>query len=159
MKNSNNGNLLKYIVFIIAVVVGLAAFIPGLIWGLQNQSFYNQANHTQGTITGFYQDSRYGGATHSGGYYAYCPQVQFLLGQQPQRFQDEICRSDVPAYKVGDSVSVAYSPQNPSNAVIDSTFSVWKGPTMLLGIGSVSLIFALILLIMIIYTKRTVSNS
>lgn len=96
---------------------------------LDARAFRAAAQHTQGTVVGFVERS--GSARNRGATYA--PRVRFTPGWgEPIEFTSS-SSSSPPEYEVGERVPVLYASNNPQDARLDGTFSMF----------GVSLIFSL----------------
>ena len=60
-----------------------------------------------------------------------------------------------PAYKVGDTVTVLYQPEQPENAKLDSFFDIWGWAAMLGGFGVLDLVVGLGMLAVVFIIQRS----
>ena len=114
----------------IFILVGLGLF-AGSIYSLQQTNeFLTSAIQAEGTVIELIPRRSDNSTT-------YAPKVSFLsASQQPYTFTSSSSSSPA-AYSRGEKVSVLYAPNNPSDAKIDSFFSLW-GVALIMGILGLS---------------------
>jgi hypothetical protein len=93
------------------------------------RAFLGTAERAEGTVIALRRQ-------HSSDSTTFVPVVRFQLRTRRVEF-DSGAGSNPPRYTVGDKVAVLYQPANPYQAKIDSFFSLWEGPLILAGMGSV----------------------
>jgi hypothetical protein len=104
------------------------------------RTFTRSAARTQGTVIRLERrDSSRSGIL-------YRPVVSFRDSQGMPRELFSSVASSPPSYKVGDQVSVLYSPAEPRKAKLDGFFEVWGWAAITGGIGVSDLLFGLALL-------------
>ena len=116
------------IIFLVSATVFLV--VAG-IWFDRQQDFVRSASLTEGQVVELRRRS-----TEDG--YTYAPVVQFLFGGQAVTFTSSIS-SNPPNYFEGEVVEVAFSPEDPSRATINTFWNIWIGPIMMAGAGVLSL--------------------
>ena len=85
--------------------------------------------------------------------YSYRAQFAFEVNGTRYEVQSNLLESDAIGgskisaakrkYQIGDSVEVRYDPKNPAEAEINKPWFLWKNSILLLGLGSVILVFGL----------------
>lgn len=111
------------------LLVGIGLCAGGAYWGWLTQRFAQTAATAPGTVVELVRHS------DSEGGDSYSPVVEFTLPSgRTVRFEENIS-SNPPSHRVGESVDVFYNPENPSDARINSTFTLWFGPGLLVGMG------------------------
>jgi hypothetical protein len=118
----------KYLV----TLFGVAMLIGAYFLYANARSFVTTASRTQGTVVSLRPQLSNNSRT-------YAPVVSFRVGAQQIEFKSTT-GSNPPAYHIGESVPVIYSPANPYLAKIDSFFSLWGGTVIVAGIGSAFLL-------------------
>lgn len=113
-------------------ISGIFALGLGLISGILHQrDLAAYTGRATGVVVAFH---RLGIATaqHTP---TYAPVVQFTTASgEPKRFTSNVA-TNPPRFSIGQRVSVAYDPANPSHATIDSFFDNWMFPLILAGGG------------------------
>ena len=145
-------NILKIIGSVFACV-GLV-FILVSFWTYRNtQQFLAQSETAQGEVIDLVLRSSHDGdsGTSSGVYY---PVVRFATAEGEYiEFQSGV-GSQPPAYRIGDSVTVRYRPDNPYRARIDSFFQLWFLSVLFGGLGFVFGSIGLVLILVVYRTSR-----
>jgi Protein of unknown function (DUF3592) len=93
------------------------------------REFLGTAERTEGTVVALRRQVSSDSTT-------YVPVVRFQLAHRHIEFDSGI-GSRPPRYTVGEKVPVLYQPANPYQAKIDSFLSLWFGPVLLAGMGSI----------------------
>lgn len=118
----------------IFLVVGLSMFAGAAYWIFHTEQFVRGAKSAQGQVIKL-EHSRSSNST------SYYPVVRFRTGSGQEITFRSSFGSNPPSHRVGEAVIVMYSESTPNDARIHSFLSLWLGPTIVGGIGSV---FALI---------------
>lgn len=102
-------------------LVGLAAIGLSIYLGMQRAEFLEKALKADGKVIELIE-------SRSDDSYVYYPRVEFNLPETDRvlTFRHE-SGSNPPSYRIGESVSVLYDPQNPQNAIIDAGLFNWMG--------------------------------
>lgn len=125
----------QLIIGIVFTLVGfLLAAIALFIW-LRTQSFLNTAQEAQGTVV----QMVYSHSSDGGGGYAPVFTFRTITGQEITA--SENLYSNPPQFKVGQTVTVLYDPENPNRARIKKGFNLYFVPVLL---GFLGLIFGCI---------------
>ena len=111
--------------------VGLAMLAGALFWYQSVKSFVAGASVAQGTVVELLR-SQSGSDSPT-----YRPVVRFnAAGGQAVEFTSR-AGSNPPSYRKGEQVEVFYKPADPQNAMINGFFSLWGGPSIVGGLGTV----------------------
>jgi Protein of unknown function (DUF3592) len=113
--------------------IGIAMLAGALFWGQNTRSFLSQASTAQGTVIDLVR-SRSSGSSSSG---TYAPVVRFVTAKGEKIEFTSSTGSNPPSYSQGESVEVLYQPGAPRDATINGFVSLWLGPMIVGGIGSV----------------------
>jgi len=119
---------------------GIICLNVSLISLIYFRHFVQIAKHTDGKIIRMIEHKDKDEDT------AYFPVFSFRDGQGKEQVIHSSSGSFPPAYEVGDTVPVLYNPNDPSNAKIDSFFSIWGIPFITGIIGLVVLPAGLLIL-------------
>ena len=110
-------------------LIGIGLLLGALFWFRHEQTFLSTAQMAPGTVVDMVPSSS--GETVA-------PAVEFVTADgQPIRFVSSTS-SNPPSYHVGEKVEVLYQPTAPRSACLNSFFSLWGGPAILGGIGTIS---------------------
>ncbi|KLN62063.1 hypothetical protein WH96_00520 [Kiloniella spongiae] len=124
----------------IFLCVGLITLSTTGIWSYTTLEFVNNARSTQGTVTDLIQ-SRSSSSSSTRNSYVYRPKVTFRTETGEDITFQSSTGSNPPAYARGENLNVLYDPENPQNAKISDTLSLWLGPIIL---GIIGFIFSVI---------------
>jgi hypothetical protein len=113
------------------------------------QNFVQSASRTQATITKLIE--RPGQNSSS----VYFPVFRFQDANGQAHEIDSSSGQYPPAYKVGDTVTVLYQPQQPEKAKLDTFFDVWGWAAMLGGFGVLDLVVGSGMLVFVFITQRS----
>jgi hypothetical protein len=125
-------NTFKYVF----AAFGLLALLVGLGSCAHTRSFLARAARTQGTVIRMERVLTNDTTGHSYNNYSYRPVVRFEYQDQTIVFASQAA-SNPPSYSEGEIVPVLYLPYDPSNARIDSFFSLYGFAAIALGMGSI----------------------
>lgn len=147
---------LPLIVGAVFAAVGLVLLIVGVVLGLHTRSFLAHAERTHGTVVDVKDHlvthtshSRHG-SSHSYTDTEYCPVVAFEAGGDRHTFESDSCDSSRPSK--GEAVKVAYDPDDPSHASIDS--GSFGNYAVAVGLGLMGLLFLVIGVVVLIFGSR-----
>lgn len=112
-------------------------------------SFVQSASRAQATITKLTERPGHDSGT------VYYPVFRFQDGKGQAHEIDSSSGQYPPAYKVGDTVTVLYQPEQPENAKLDRFFDVWGWAAMLGGFGVLDLVVGSGLLVFVIIIQRS----
>lgn len=139
---------LPVIVGIIFACIGLIMLAGGIKMLISAKSFIKVAREAQGVVTGFdvnvstTKDSKTNRESASTAYY---PKIKFTeAGGREVEFVSKYGSSD-PGIIEGDTVSVLYDPEHPSNAKWNTKTAIWFGPIMVFGFGLLISLIGLII--------------
>ena len=116
------------------VVFGLIFFGIGSGLTYQQRAFERQGIQTQGEVTSLAQSCDEDGCTYS-------PVVRFKTQSGETVSFESSYSSSPPAYNVGESVEVIYSPENPEKAVIRGEGQVFR--IIFMSVGGIVIIIGL----------------
>jgi len=109
--------------------LGITAMAAGLYFGIDTRNFLDTAAKAEGTVV----DLEYSGNSKKSG--GYRPVVVFFTPKGDRiRFASSLS-SDPPMYERGETVTVVYQTDNPSDARISDFFSIWSIPLILGTVG------------------------
>jgi hypothetical protein len=110
--------------------IGFLILAGALFWFCNSRNFLAQAQHTPGVVVDLVESEGNDSTV-------YHPVVGFkTLDGEKHTFTSSV-GSNPPSYEEGEQVEVLYLPGEPKSARINSFFSLWGGPLILGGIGSV----------------------
>ena len=112
-------------------VIGLGLLAGALALALNTRSFISTAKTAQGSVIELIEKR------DSDGSVTYTPVVAFTADSGSNVNFTSSFSSNPASYDVGEAVEVLYSPDNPNEARIRGFGSLWLGPTILGGIGTV----------------------
>jgi hypothetical protein len=117
---------------VLFAVLGLGLIAGAVALALDTRAFIATAKHASGTVTELVpkRDKDDGSTT-------YTPVVMFEADSGASVSFTSSFSSNPPAYDVGEKVAVLYAPANPNEARIDGFGSLWLGPVIMGGIGTV----------------------
>jgi hypothetical protein len=117
---------------IVFAVIGLGLLLGALALGVNTRKFIATAKHAEGTVTELIQkrDSDDGSIT-------FTPIVRFETDGGASVSFTSSFSSNPPSYSVGETVGVLYAPDDPNDARINGFGSLWLGPLILGGLGTV----------------------
>jgi hypothetical protein len=119
------------------LLIGSGLLGGGFYWYQLISDDIQEATHTEGRVIDF--ETRF-----SDGTTFHYPMIEFFThAGEAIRFTASI-GSSPPAYDKGEKVGVLYTLERPQDAKIDSFFSLWFGPIILVGIGSVFFLFSVL---------------
>ncbi|WP_085901275.1 DUF3592 domain-containing protein [Kiloniella majae] len=144
--------ILKYIF----MSVGLITLSVMGIWSYTTHNFVDNAHSAQGTVIDLIQ-SRSSSSSSTSNSYVYRPEVIFQTATGEEVTFQSSTGSNPPAYNRGEKVSVLYNPENPQDAKIDGTLSLWLGPLILGVIGFIFSAFGIGLSVYF-YKKEKLKN-
>jgi len=125
---NRSSSLANFIIVPIFLLVGLGLCAGGGYWGWLTRDFVQNAAIAPGTVVELTRHSDSDGVSYS-------PVVEYTLPSgRTVRFEEDVSSSP-PSHHVGESVEVFYNPENPSEARINNTFTLWFGPGLLVSIG------------------------
>lgn len=110
----------------IFLIVGLGVLAGSVYNTLQTKDFLSSAVHAEGEVVDLI-------ARRSDNSTTYAPKVSFYTANKQRLSFTSSSSSSPAAYSRGEKVTVLYSPNNPSNAKIDSFFSLW-GASLIMGV-------------------------
>jgi len=119
--------------------LGTLLLLGGIGFGMKKQQFLSHAEQTQGTVIGMVQHI----SNHQGYGHTYAPVFTFHDKTGKEWTVTSGSGSSPPAYHVGESVKVYYSPEKPSDAEVQGFFSLWGGSFIIGIIGLVQLLLGL----------------
>ena len=113
-------------------ILGLGLLACAVALALDTRAFIATAKHASGTVTELVpkRDKDDGSTT-------YTPVVMFETDSGASVSFTSSFSSNPPAYDVGEKVAVLYAPAHPNEARIDGFGSLWLGPVIMGGIGTV----------------------
>jgi len=126
------------------VLIGAGMLIGTVFAFMSARSFAAHAVHAQGVVVALQP-------RHSNGSTTWAPLVRFSHDGQVIDFTSSTSTSP-PSYRVNQTVPILFAESNPYGAKIDTFFSVWGGPIILGGLGTV---FFLIGALMIVIPRLT----
>jgi hypothetical protein len=85
---------------------------------------------------------------------SFAPVVQYQVGGQTYRIRGKVS-SETPGYSVGESVTVLYSPDNPSDGKINSFAENWLLPLVFAGGGLLFILMGAAMLVVRLRSART----
>ncbi|WP_327580565.1 DUF3592 domain-containing protein [Nonomuraea sp. NBC_00507] len=133
----HNGRLFTIVGGIFGLV-GLVLLCVGIALAASTASFLASANQTEGTVVEL--TARTTTTRSSGGHIrrdtSWYPTVEFTVDARRYSFQSST-GSNPPSHKEGESVPVAYDPDDPSNARVASFWSAFLAPLIVGGLGVV----------------------
>lgn len=113
-----------------SIIVANLFFAAFCLWGVYAlftaYKLENNGSTTTGTVIEMEESS-----TNEGGCCVYSPVVQFQVNGQTYTF-DGGNASDPPAYRVGETVSVIYDPNDPNTAQINKWSERWLFPIIII---------------------------
>jgi hypothetical protein len=112
--------------------IGIAMLAGALFWVQNIRSFLAQASTAQGTVVELVQSR-----SRSSNSSTYAPVVRFVTAKGEKIEFTSGAGSNPPSYSQGESVEVLYEPGAPRDARINGFDSLWLGPTIVGGIGSI----------------------
>jgi hypothetical protein len=110
-------------------LIGAGLLAGGLYWAQNVRAFIAGAARAEGTVIELV-------SSYSSGSTTWRPVVRFAAEGKTVEFVSS-SSSNPPSYSKGEKVTVLYSPGAPHDAKIEGFFSLWLGPIILGGIGSV----------------------
>lgn len=112
------------------VLGGIGLGVAGVLWGREAKTFLDATDRTTGTVI---ELERERGAR---GMKLIYPRVRFALPNSAvsHTFRGKVGLWPSP-FRVGDTVTVAYNPVDPEGAKIDSFWTIWLPPCVLLLFG------------------------
>jgi hypothetical protein len=123
---------MKWVCLVLFGLVGLGAFACGTVWGGKRLRLWRGGLKTTGTVVELFESvstSKEGGrSTESRSFY---PVVEFSAEDGSRHRLRGSTGSSTPSYEVGQSVSLLYSPSDPSSAQIADFEQFWLGPLCL----------------------------
>ncbi len=135
--------IMKWTTLLAGGGLGLALVAGGLVWGGRRFNLRQSGERTMGTVVENFESAKtekVPGKTTSVQLLTYYPVVEFSAAGKTLRFRGST-GSDVPEYKVGASVGLIYSRENPSVAQIANFNQFWLGPLVLVLAGLIPLGF------------------
>jgi hypothetical protein len=144
--------IIKYVF----LLIGAGMLIGTAFLFTSARSFVAHAVHAQGVVVALqprldsHHDSN-SSTNYSNGSMTWAPLVRFSHNGQVIDFTGSTS-SNPPSYHVNQTVPILFDPSNPFGAKIDTFFSVWGGPVILGGLGTV---FFLIGALMIVIPRST----
>ncbi|MGP3919121.1 DUF3592 domain-containing protein [Nonomuraea sp. 10N515B] len=131
----HNGRLFTIVGGIFGLI-GLVLLCVGIALAASTASFLASANQTEGTVAGV--TARTTTTRSSDGHIrrstSWYPTVEFTVDGRRYSFLSST-GSNPPSHKEGESVPVAYDPDDPSNARVASFWSAFLAPLIVGGIG------------------------
>jgi hypothetical protein len=115
------------------VLIGLAMLGGGIYWASNVKTFVDRAIAVPGTVIDL-ESSRSSDST------SYFPVVKYKTRSGQERTFRSSSGSNPPGFAVGETVEVLYDEAHPSDAKIRSFFSLWGGPAIVAGMGTVFLL-------------------
>lgn len=127
--------------------VGLALLLGALVSYQHSSDFLDSALSTQGTVVGM-EKSRGADST------SYFPIIEYVTNEgQKLQFRSST-GSSRPAYSIGETVEVLYSPQQTEDARLNSYFSLWGAALILAILGAVFLFVGVIIMLVGVLKNR-----
>jgi hypothetical protein len=129
--------IIKYVF----LLIGAGMLIGTAFLFTSARSFVAHAVHAQGVVVALqprldsHHDSN-SSTNYSNGSRTWAPLVRFSHNGQVIDFTGSTS-SNPPSYHVNQTVPILFDPSNPFGAKIDTFFSVWGGPVILGGLGTV----------------------
>lgn len=120
---------MRIISWVFPVVGGLLLVVAMLMWNATRQ-FVASASTLQGTVVELIEQRDSDGVTYS-------PVVRFMAPDGNEVTYTESFSGNPAPYDVGEGVEVLYSREHPDKRRIKGFMSLWLGPVILGGIGSV----------------------
>ena len=122
--------------------IGIALLAGALLWAQNTRSFLAQASTAQGTVIDLVRSrsnssGSSGSSSSSSSSSTYAPLVRFLTAKGEKIEFTSSSGSHPPSYSQGESVEVLYQAGAPRDAVINGFVSLWLGPMIVGGIGSI----------------------
>lgn len=112
----------------IFLIVGVAALVGGIYWGVKTQRFVASASRASGTVIEL--ERRQSGDDGP----TYYPVIRFIDADGREVTFTSSTGSNPPSKREGDKVDVLYDPKNPNEAELNSFFALWFGPLMVGGL-------------------------
>ena len=124
--------IIKYVF----AAIGIAMLAGALYWVQNIRSFLAQASTAQGTVIDMVRSSssRSSSSSSPG---TWAPVVRFVTAKGEKIEFTSSTGSNPPSYSQGESVEVLYQPGAPGDARIHGFVSLWLGPMIVGGIGSI----------------------
>jgi hypothetical protein len=116
--------------------IGIAMVAGALFWVQNIRSFLAQASTAQGTVIDLVR-SRSSSSSSSSSSSTYAPVVRFVTAKGEKIEFTSSSSSNPPSHSQGESVEVLYQPGAPRDARINGFVSLWLGPMIVGGIGSI----------------------
>jgi hypothetical protein len=110
-------------------LIGFAMLVGAVFWYQNTRAFVGAAVSAQGTVVDLVAVRSSDGTT-------YRPVVRFQDGDGRTVEFSSSTSSNPPRYSRGEQLTVLYKPGDPHEAEIDGWFSLWGGPTIVAGLGS-----------------------
>lgn len=110
--------------------IGIAMIAGALYWVQNTRAYLAQAGSAQGTVVDLVRSSSSSSST-------YAPVVRFVTAKGEKIEFTSGTGSNPPSYSQGESVEVLYQPGAPRDARINGFVSLWLGPMIVGGIGSI----------------------
>ncbi|MFT5064361.1 MAG: hypothetical protein ACI91G_001739, partial [Gammaproteobacteria bacterium] len=107
-------NIIKYI----TALIGLACFVSAWFAFKNSSAFIDRAEKVEGEVIEMIR-------SRSDESYTYKPVVEFTAPSGEQIEFASSSSSNPPSYAVGELVDVLYDPDDPHNALIAGSFSLW----------------------------------
>ncbi len=130
---------------ILSVGAGLVMTMVGIFFGIRTVNFLRQAVKTQGTVIG-YENRQSRDAERT--YTLYHPIVQFRDAKGEEQRVTMGLGNTSKSHAQGYQVNILFDPKNPANARIDSFVSKWLFPSAFCGLGLMTLITGLLVLVL-----------
>jgi len=125
-------------IWIIFLLLGSALSVGAIFAAKSTVSFLETAVSESGQVVDFVERESDDSTT-------YAPVVAFTDQQGNEIEFVSSTSSNPPSYRVGEYIEVLYAPQNPHDAQIDSTFSLWGGSIIMAVLGIIFLTISAIL--------------
>jgi hypothetical protein len=125
----------KTITLYIVTAIPLAIILGGIYWALTIQATLKDYKKTKGEVVELKRKAR--GVHDPDRDVIYYPQIRYYDGQDRVYVLDSKIGSERPRLEEGDEIELLVSRKSPHDAVINSFFHLWLGPTLLLGTGAV----------------------
>jgi len=135
---------------IIGALILLTGVIPGALavfFYLRTSSFIENAEIADGVVTEI---------EHSGD--TYHPVFSFRDAKGDEHEIHSSVGSNPPSHQKGEKVRVYYDPQNPTDACLDSFFSLWFGPVICGALAVVPTILGVLLILVAPIVIKAISK-
>jgi len=137
---------------VIGILILLAALGTGslaLVLYFRTAGFVDRSEETTATIIRF-EKSQHDGST------MYSPTFRYIDNEGREQETTSSISTGNRSYSVGDEVSVLYDPIQPSNAALNSFWSLWLGVVIAGGMAGFAALLALVFIVIVPIIIRSV---